>query len=103
MCADTTKYAHFLVGKGFCDWKYALAAPEEQACSQVLSIGGKTTFLCWQDFCSYHIFNKKFLGTTKFGRAQKNWGSLPPTAPHGYRPAEETRAINETRRYHDYI
>jgi len=24
MCADTTKCAHFLVRKGFCDWKHAL-------------------------------------------------------------------------------
>jgi len=78
---------------GFYDWNYAL---ERLRSRGVLSFSGKNTLLEGKTFVILFLI-KNFQGTTKFGGKILR-GALPPTSSRGYGPAEEIRAINETRR-----
>jgi len=83
MCVDTTKYVHFLVGKGFYDWKYAfkhLRSRHVARCS--VFWGGKTFVL------SIYV-TKKFL-EKKFGKGTKGFVGIALSLPRGYTPAKET-------------
>ena len=48
-----------------------------QTRSQVLRFGGTKLIFLWKK----KFFIKKFLGTTKFGGAEKNFGELPRIPP----------------------
>jgi len=80
MCPDTTKYAHFLVVKGFYDWKYALERPRSRPVTMYSVFWGvKIHFYGGQGFCSYYALKKVFWAvSTNFGRAQKILGETAP-------------------------
>jgi len=77
MCVDTTKYVHFLVGKGFYDWKYAFKHLRSRHVARCSVFWGGNTLLGWKNFCSYYIFNKKIFSKKNLGRALKVLWVLP--------------------------
>jgi len=60
---------------------FSVTAVWPQARSQALRFGVKNTFYGGKIFVFILCLKQIFMGTTKFGVAQKNGGTLPPNAP----------------------
>ena len=76
----------------------------------------KCAFLCWKGILRLKVrswapemhasnqVSRFWESIYKIWRATQHLGThYPQLHPRGYGPTEETRAINETRRFHDYV
>jgi len=74
MCADTTKCAHFVVGKGFYDWKYVLERlrrRHEQSMKHVDTtiMFSRRSQITWKNWYGVSLLNKSIRTTLEIASA----------------------------------